>query len=253
MSARAVRFLMVALAWPVALGAQEAAIRARLDARGLPPDLAQQVTAVAERAAARGLPGQAVADKAIEGWAKNVPAARILAAVEAYAGRLDDARTTLGRAGLGAPGAASVVAAAEALGRGLSEAEVADVVRAARARGALAPGLTVAAALRAQGLASAQAVGVVVEAMRRNRSVEQLLDLPSVARAMEAEGLDAGEVGRRLLRGESGDGGDRDGRPGAVPGTGSGHRPSVMPPGVPGEDGGKPGQQRPPGDGPGGE
>ena len=251
MSGRAVRLLVAAvLACPAALGAQEAATRARLDARGLPPDLAQQVTAVAERASARGLPGSAVADKAIEGWAKHVPAARILAAVEAYADRLEDARGTLGRAGIQAPGAAAVVAAAEALGRGLSADEVGDVARAAKAAGSLAPGLTVAAALRAQGLASSQAVGVVVEAMHRSRSVDQLLDLPSMARAMQAEGLAPGEVGQRMLRGERGEGEEREGRPGAVPGSGTGHRPAVMPPGVPGDR--PPGGQRPPGDGSGG-
>ncbi len=248
MNARVVRFVMAAaLLWPAALSAQGASVRARLAARGLPPDLAQDVAAVADRASARGLPGSAVADKAIEGWAKHAPAARIVAAVEAYAERLEDARSTLGRAGMRAPGAAPVVAAAEALGRGLTEAEVGDVVRAAHGAGALAPGLTVAAALKAQGLESSEAVAVVVEALRRNRSVDQLLDLPSVARALEAEGIQAGEIGKQMLRGEEGDGGNRDGRPGAVPGTGAGHRPAGMPPGVPGGNPPSSGQ-RPPGE-----
>ena len=255
MSGRALRLLVaVALAWPAALSAQEAGVRARLDARGLPPDLAQGVAAVADRASARGLPGAAVADKAIEGWAKHVPAARILAAVEAYASRLEDARSTLGHAGLAAPGAAAVVAAAEALGRGIAPGQVAEVVRAARAAGSLAPGLTVAAALRAQGLETAEAVGVVVEAMHRKRTVDQLLDLPSMARAMQAEGLEAGEIGRRMLRGEQPGGEDRDGRPGAAPGGSAGHRPAVMPPGVPGDGGSRPPSgQRPPGESSGGE
>jgi hypothetical protein len=247
-----------ALAWPAALHAQGADLRARLDARGLPPDLAQGVAAVAEQASAQGLPGGAVADKAIEGWAKHVPAERILSAVGAYATRLGEARSMLGRTGLATPGPAVVVAAAEALGRGIAEEQVGQVVRAARAPGSLAPGLTVVAALRAQGLRATEAVGVVVGAMRRNRSVDQLLDLPSMARAMQGEGLEAGEIGKRMIRGvESGDGGggdDHDGRPGAWPGSGSGHRPPGMPPGMPGEGENRPPSgQRPPGETPGGE
>jgi hypothetical protein len=233
---------------PDALGAQEVAVRSRLAARGLPADLVRDVAAVADDAAAHGLPGAAVADKAIEGWAKHVAAARILSAVQQYAGRLGDAHAALGRSGLAEPGAAIVVAAAEAMGRGLGAAEVGTVVRAARAPAAIAPGLTVAAALTAQGLAAAQAVSVVAGAMHRGRSVDQLLDIPSMARQMRSEGLDPEEIGKRMLRGDGG-GDDRGTRPGATPGGEvGGHRPPGMPPGVPNQ-GEKPAGHRPPGEG----
>jgi len=248
-SARGMRCLVAALVvWPAMLGAQDAGVRSRLAARGLPADLVRDVAAVAEDAAARGLPGDAVADKAIAGWAKHVPAARILSAVQQYAGRLDDAHAALGRSGLAEPGAEIVVAAAEAMGRGLGAAEVGTVVRAARAPAAIAPGLTVAAALTAQGLAATQAVSVVVDAMHRGRSVDQLLDIPSMARAMRSEGLDPEEIGRRMLRGQGG-GDERGTMPGATPGGEvGGHRPPGMPPGVPGQ-GDKPAGHRPPGEG----
>ncbi len=251
MKSRAMRVLLVAVAFlPAALAAQEVAIRARLSARGLPADLVRDVAAVANEAAARGLPGGAVAEKAIEGWAKHVPQARILSAVQQYATRLGDAHGALGLAGLAQPRPDVVVAAAEAMGRGLGTGEVGEVVRAARVPATLAPGLTVAAALAAQGLPTGQAVGVVVDAMHRGRSVDQLLDIPSMARAMRSEGLDPGEIGKRMMRSGHGEDGDRGARPGATPGGEvGGHRPSGMPPGVPGQGGEMPSSHRPPGDG----
>jgi hypothetical protein len=226
---------------PAALGAQEVGVRSRLAARGLPAELVREVAAVADDAAARGLPGAAVADKAIEGWAKHVPAERILSAVQQYAGRLGEAYAALGRSGLAEPGAEIVVAAAEAMGRGLGAADVGAVVRAARAPAAIAPGLTVAAALTAQGLAAGAAVGVVVDAMHRGRTVNQLLDIPSMAQAMRSEGLDPGEIGKRMIRGDE-PGTGRGAIPGATPGGETGvHRPPGLPPGVPGQ-----GEQQPP-------
>lgn len=234
MKARAMRYLLAAaLLLPSALAAQEVGVRARLSARGLPADLVRDVVAVADEASTHGLPGSAVADKAIEGWAKHVPAARILSAVQQYAGRLGEASGALGQAGLARPGAEVVVAAAEALGRGLGSEEVGAVVRAARAPATIAPGLAVATALAAQGLATDQAVRVVVDAMHRGRSVDQLFDIPSIARAMRSEGIDPGEIGNRMMRGE-GEGGGQGAKPGAVPGgEGGGHRPPGMPPGMP--------------------
>ncbi|MDD1678524.1 MAG: hypothetical protein LUO93_04995, partial [Methanomicrobiales archaeon] len=168
-----------------------------------------------------------------------------LAAVRQYTTRLGDGQAALVQAGLTAPPPAVVVAAGEALGRGLDPDQVGQVVHAARTSAAVAPGLTVAAALSAQGLRTSEAVDVVVEAMRRNRSVGQLLDLPSTARAMQSEGLDAQEVGRRMMRGDGSGDVDRTGRDG---GSGSGHRPPGLPPGVPGEGEHRPpSEQRPPG------
>jgi hypothetical protein len=251
-SARTLGSLMVAaaLAWPALVGAQDVTVRERLAARGLPPDLAAEVATLADDASSRGLPGAAVADKAIEGWAKHVPPARIVPAVRQYAARLGEGRAALVQAGIAEPPPAAIVASGEALGRGLGSEQVGQVVRAAHSPAAVAPGLTVAAALSAQGLGSQEAVGVVVEAMRRNRSAGELLDLPSRARAMQAEGMDATEIGQRMLRGESTGDWDRTGREGSAAGSGSGHRPPGVPPGMPGEGERRPPEsgQRPPGD-----
>ena len=228
---------------PAALAAQGPDVQARLAERGLPPELVRRVVEMAQSAATRGLPGDAVADRAIEGWAKRVPAGRIVTALEQYAIRLGDARAAVGQAGIAAPPPEMIVAAAEALGRGLGPSQVGAVVRAARVPGAVAPGLSVVTALTAEGLAPDAAVGVVVAAMHGGRSADQLLDLPSTARALRAGGMEPGEVGRRMMGGPGGE------RPG-----GAGPRPPGMPPGVPpGLPGGTPppapGGHRPPGGG----
>ena len=56
---------------------RQADAQAQLTARGLPAELAGQVAVVARETESRGLPGQAVVDKAIEGWFKRVPPPRI--------------------------------------------------------------------------------------------------------------------------------------------------------------------------------
>jgi len=218
------RLVALLLVCPAALAAQGPDVPARLADRGLPPELAQRVLVVAQSAVARGLPGDAIADRAIEGWAKRIPPARIVAAVEQYAVRLGDARDAVGQAGIAVPPPEMIVAAAEALGRGLGPVQVGAVVHAARTPGAVAPGLSVVTALAAEGLAPDAAVGVVVAALRDGRSVEQLLDMPSNARAMRAGGMEPGEVGRRMMRG-GGPGGERPG--------GVGPRPQGLPPGMP--------------------
>ena len=191
----------VLAAAPALLAAQQDAVDARLQARGLPADLARDVAAVAADASARGVPSGPLADKAVEGWAKRVPAARILTAVRAFADRLADARDAVRTAGLVEPPGDVVVAAAEAMGTGLVAANVASVVRAVPNPGAAAPALSVTAALVAQGLGGEQAAAIVVRALRGHRPMVQLLNLPSQARVMHSEGLAPGEIGSKMLEG----------------------------------------------------
>lgn len=228
---KAIRLLLVAgavAALPPVLAAQQGSVEARLTARGVPADLAREVQAIATDAAARGVPADPLADKAIEGWAKHVPAARITAAVRLFAQRMAEAGAAVRDAGLRAPPGAVVAAAAEAMGGGLKAEEIRSVVRAAGAAEVAAPGLSVAAALTAQGLASKQAVTIVVDAMHRRRPMSQLLDLPSVARSMHDQGMSAGEIGDRLMPHHGGDdaggGGDGEHR------GNKGDRPPTVPP-----------------------
>jgi len=212
----------VLAAAPALVAAQQGDVEARLQARGLPADLARDVAAVATDAAARGVPTGPLADKAVEGWAKQVPAPRILTAVRAFAGQLADARDAVRAGGLAEPSGDVVVAAAEAMGTGLGAGPVASVVRAAPNAAAAAPALSVTAALAAQGLGSEQAATIVVRALHSHRPMVQLLNLPSLARVMHSEGLAPGDIGRKML-----EGGDDEGVEHASPTRG------VRPPGVP--------------------
>jgi len=226
MNGHGVRWLALAvlLGLPGALAAQEqGGLEARLSARGLPPDLVQEVRHIATDAESRGVPAGPLADKAIEGWAKHVPAARIVQALRAFAGQMAEAAAAVRSAGLEHPSGSVIAAAAEAMGGGLKSDQVQSVVRAASSAEEASPGLSVAASLAAQGLGANQAVTIVVDAMRHRESMSQLLDLPSVARSMHDQGMSAGEIGERLLPHHGDDG----------PGGGEHHGDKDRPPGVP--------------------
>jgi hypothetical protein len=132
-----------------------------------------------------------------------------------------------------------IAAAAEAMRSGMRAEQVRSVVRAAAAADFAAPGLSVAAALSAQGLGGDQAVKIVVGAMRNHQSMADLLDLPSVARAMHDQGMSPGDIEHRILDGGgSGGGGDGEDRGGKGSGD-HGGRPPVVPPSTGGDRDGR--------------
>jgi hypothetical protein len=229
MSGRGVRWLVLAavLCAPAVLAARQGSVVSRLSARGLPAALAREVQRIAADAAGQGVPPGPLADKAIEGWAKHVPPARIVSAVRLFAGRMAEAGAAVRSAGIQNPSGGVIAAAAEAMGGGLKAEEIRMVVRAAGAAEEASPGLSVAASLAAQGIGSKQAVTIVVDAMEHRRPMSQLLDLPSVARSMHDRGMSPGEIGERLLphHRDAGGGehhGDKNDRPPGVP-PGPGH------------------------------
>ncbi len=215
---------------PAFAAAQQVGVEARLQARGVPSDVAHDVAAIAADAAARGVPSGPLGDKAIEGWAKQVPAARIVAAVRDFADRMASAADAVRAAGLREPPGEVVVSAAEAMGSGLGAGPIGSVVRAAPTPAAAGAALSVTAALAAQGLPTDQATTIVVRTLRGHRPMTQLLNLPSLARVMHSEGLGPGDIGRKMMEGPDDDGGAR-----TSPVRG------VRPPGVPpaGEDQGR--------------
>ena len=92
-------------------------VRAQLTSRGLPAGLVDQVAAVAADAAARGLPTAPLANKALEGWEKKVPAPRIVSVLEQFAARMGNARDAVRAAGVPNPPGEVVSAAAAELPR----------------------------------------------------------------------------------------------------------------------------------------
>ncbi len=219
-------WLLVLLSIPQALTGQQPDLQEQMRARGLPDELVAQVTAVAADATAQGLPADPLVEKAIEGWAKRVPPDRILGAVRQFRLRLHEARDALVDRGHPNPLGPVVTAAAEAMGRGLQQDQVGSVVDAAPSSVAAGRGLRVAAALTAQGIGADDAVAIVVRAMRQGQPNAQLLDLPSVANAMRAQGMAPGQIGQRLMQGAGG-------AAGAGMSPGQGGRPLGVPPGGP--------------------
>jgi hypothetical protein len=208
------------------LSSQEVAVRAQLEARGLAPTLIAEVAAIAADATAQGIPTGPLANKAIEGWAKRVPEARIMMAVRQMSAQMIQAQTALRAAGLDGPPGMLIAAAAEALGRGMRPEDVRTLLDAVPAPDQAGDGLRVAAALAAQGLGREQAVAVVVRALRRGEPAARLLDLPSIAQALKAQGLGPAQIGKQMM-----EGGGMMGSRGQ--GQGAGGRPPGVPPGRP--------------------
>lgn len=214
----------VMLLLPAALVAQGPDLGTRLADRGLPTDLVQAVQTIAADATAQGLPAAPLADKAMEGWAKHVPQARITAAVRQMVTNMAQARERIRTAGVEVPPGMAIAAAAEAMDRGLTAEQAGTVIGATADEDLAGHGLRVASALVAQGMPGQQAVEVVVAAMRRGHGVPEILDLPSVAQAMRAQGMTPAQIGQRMMSGGP--------MEGATPGRGVGQRPGSVPPGM---------------------
>ena len=217
MSAKRYLYLALLLALPCTAGAQEVGLRTQLEARGLPADLVTEVEAIAADATAQGIPAGPLANKAIEGWAKRVPPPRIAAVVRQYAMHMMQAREAVRSGGVAEPSAHLITAATQAMASGFDGGQVEATVRAAPGPEAAGPGLNVATALHAQGMEAQQAMGVVVEAWRRGEPVSDILDMPSLARAMQAQGMSPAQVGQRMMQGMGGLQGGQHGRPAGVP------------------------------------
>jgi len=209
--------LALLLALPCTAGAQEAGLRTQLEARGLPAALVTEIEAIAADATAQGIPAGPLADKAVEGWAKRVPPPRIAAVVRQYATHMMQAREAVRSGGVAEPSAHLITAATQAMANGIEGGRVEATVRAAPGPEAAGLGLNVATALHAQGMPVEQAVGVVVEAWGRGEPVSDILDMPSIARAMQAQGMSLAQVGQRLMQGMGGLRGGQHGRPAGVP------------------------------------
>jgi hypothetical protein len=209
--------LLVAAVSNTAVG-QEPGLRTQLEARGLPSELVGDVEAIAADMTAQGMPTGPLADKAIEGWAKHVPPQRIAAVVRQYAARMVQAREAVRAGGVTQPSGHLIQAATQAMAQGIDAGQVRSMVHAAPSPEAAGPGLSVATALAAQGMATEQAVAVVVRAMQRGEPAAQILDMPSLARTMQMQGMTAAQVGQRMMQGGPG----MQGRPAGVPAQGSG-------------------------------
>lgn len=141
------------------------------------PEAADRIREAVARAREAGVPAGPVLDKALEGIAKGVPPARLMPAVEAYVGRLGRAAAVLG----GSSPPAEIVAAADALGRGVPEDELRSVGRGAGGEDR-SIALVVLGDLVEMGVPADRAAEAVRDALSDGRGGEALLHLPGLVR-----------------------------------------------------------------------
>jgi hypothetical protein len=235
LTARMVLLSVLALTAASGLRAQQHEVRTMLIARGAPAEFADQVTTIIEQAEASQLPTEPLVSKALEGWAKRgrVPADRVIMVMTQLQGQLRVGRELALGAGMDAPPGAVVAAAAGALGRGMRREDVNEIIEVAPTPDAAATGLTVASTLAAQGLDRAAAVRAVGDAYRGGRSLEEVLEFPSVVTGLRAHGEPMAGIARRILEGgglpmpmgQGGGVGGQGGRPSGVPGAQPGSVP----------------------------
>ena len=152
----------------------------------MPAEHAQRVREIAREAREAGVPPGLIARKAFEGAAKGYPPERIVAALDAYAGRLQES------VGLMGPnrGPAAIAAGAEALRRGVP----ADAIRtmAGRDRNGrdLAVPLIVLSDLTEAGIPTEDALEMVNSAMDRGARGDQMLGFSAQIRRRMQQGVD---------------------------------------------------------------
>lgn len=195
--------LLALLVAPAAGHAQEAAEDAAVQEKmervrsRVGPDGAARIQEALRTAREAGVPAGPVVDKALEGLAKGVPPARLVPAVEAYVGRLTRAAGVLAEE----PRRAEIVAAADALGRGVPEGEIRAVGRAAAGEDR-AIALVVLGDLVEMGVPPDRAAGTVRDALSAGRGGEALLQLPALVRRRVRAGAQparAAEQARQVL------------------------------------------------------
>jgi hypothetical protein len=174
--------ITAALASPVTLAAQDQDGRLARIRQAFPAEAVERIEMIVADARAADVPVAALLDKALEGAAKRVPADRVVAALSTYSARLAEARELIGQGR--APG--DVVAAADALGRGIPASTIRDL--AGVREGDMAIPTVVLGDLVAAGVPVEFAYGVVEAALAEGSVDEQLLAVPSAVRRLIREG-----------------------------------------------------------------
>jgi hypothetical protein len=199
----------------------------------LPEGAANRVRELSRELAEEGIPPQLIRRKALEGVAKGVPPDRIMMAVEAYSGRLQEARGLLGPEQNGA----SLAAAAR---RGVPPEAIRGLARqrAGKGRGGLAVPLLVLGDLTEAGVPTDQALEVVQEAMRRGSPEQGMMNFSAAVRRRIRQGEDPAaafeqvrvRAVERMRQAPNGSGQSMRGTPGSRPMDASPVPPGSEPP-----------------------
>lgn len=159
------------------------------------------VSQIVREARERGLPTQPLLAKALEGAAKNVPDARIVAAVRQTSGQLVTADALLRPRGITAP--AEVAAVATALQRGVPQEAVARFAAEARGNAGAGVGLSahVLADVMAQGVPVAVGVEVIGAWRAHGADPARLGEIPAAVERLVRQGVVPGRAGAAIAAG----------------------------------------------------
>ena len=165
----------------------------------VPHDVGAVVESLSTRAAARKLPIDPLIQKAIEGSAKGIPSARVIAAVRVVAMQLDTAAAGLEGSSLGSDTVA--IAAGEfAVTAGLSGRDIARLARSGAAPADVILGLRVAGTLAALGVPPAQTVTLVTTTLQSGDPAAELLALPMRVQGEVSRGTTPAQAAAGLAR-----------------------------------------------------
>lgn len=204
-------------------------------------DAVSSVQELIESLREEGVPVEPLWDKALEGASKNVPEGRFVAGMRGYGKRLVDAGRTL-------PDPAdrsALVAAADALQRGVPESAVSDVARQASGQSGAesAIALVVLGDLVTADVPVERARSVVEAALKRGQGPREMLVTSWAVRDLIDKGRSPSEAARQV-----GSAVGRGQAPTSVPGVGSPPADVPRPGGAPVPPGvGPPGETGPPG------
>ncbi len=197
-------------------------------------EAAAQIEAVVEAARRNGVPEAPLYNKALEGAAKRVSAARLMPVLRDYSGLLQRAQGLLG----GTSEVAWLVAGADALRRGVEGDALTSIGQDAGARTPMA--LVVMGDLVEAGVPAGRAMEVMREALVRTTGDEGLLDVPTALRRLVRDGALAPDAAGEMLRAM------RDGVPLRRMRDSAPRRSDARPPARPGPQGSDPTRVRPP-------
>ena len=222
---RGIVLLVLVHALPGAVLAQDARLERIREA--YPAEAVTQIEGILAESEAAGVPTGPLYAKALEGVAKGVPADRVVAALSAYAGQLQNAASLIGPE----HGTTAVVAGADALRRGVPAEALRSL--AGRHRGDLAVPLVVMGDLIEAGVPADGAYEVVEGALEQQQAPDEMLAIPGAVRQLMREGRGPGEaanaVGHAIGRGQF-KGVGPQGKPGATPPKGPPVPPGAGPP-----------------------
>lgn len=203
--------LGLAALWAAPLAAQGTDVAAQLSGR-VPAAVIHATQSLADSAAVAGVPVSPLVQKALEGAAKNIPADRVIAALQVLFGREVTALGALRQGGIAAPDGPAVEGATFAMGAGLSPSDVAAIAHAGGQTYAAATTMRVAGTLAALGVPAAGTVRLVSVALAAGVAPGDLTSFPGSVESAMAHGQTPAQAAEGLARATQARGGVPPGR-----------------------------------------